>query len=111
MTDREQAGVFALCARVGLQRQRVVTGAFEQRGAQFAQHFLIARGLLAGCERVHIGKCAPGDRDHLGGGVELHGAGTEWNHGPIQRDITLLELAQIAQHPGFRMMAVEDRVR
>ncbi len=111
MTDCEQPGIFALRARVGLERQRVVTGALEQRGAQLAQHLGVARALLARGERVHAGKRGPGDGDHLAGGVEFHGAGTERNHRTIQRDIALLEFAQVAQHLGFRMVAVEDRMR
>ena len=52
----------------------------------------------------------PGDRDHLCGGVQLHGARAERNHRLIQGNVPAFQAAQVAQHLGFTVVAVEHRV-
>jgi hypothetical protein len=70
----------------------------------------ISSGLTRGCERVQTGKLGPGDRQHFTGGVELHGAGTERDHGSGQRQVAQLEPLEMAQHLGFRPVLMEYRV-
>ena len=55
-------------------------------------------------------ECRPGHRHHLGGGVELHRAGAERDHGAVEREIAVGELAHVAQQLGLRAMIVEDRM-
>ncbi len=70
----DQAGVLALGAGVGLHRDVVVAGDLDQEGRQLVDHLLVADGLFLGHEGVQLAELGPGDRDHLAGGVELHGA-------------------------------------
>jgi hypothetical protein len=108
--DRQQAGVFALRARVGLQADVVVAGDLAQRGRQARDQLVIALALRGGRERMHQREFGPGDGDHLGRGVQLHGAGAQRNHGAVQRQVLVGQLAQVAQHVGFRLHAGEHRM-
>ena len=56
------------------------------------------------------GELRPGQRNHLGGGVELHGAGAQWNHRAIERKIAIAQLAHIAQQLRLGAMGVEYRM-
>ncbi|KAG1535162.1 hypothetical protein G6F50_015375 [Rhizopus delemar] len=109
--DRQQAGVFALRARVGLQADVVVAGDLAQRGRQAINQLVVALALRSGCERVDQRELGPGDRDHLGGGVQRHGARAQRDHRAIQGQILVGQAAQVAQHVGFGLHAGEDRVR
>ena len=61
------------------------------------------------------GELGPGDRLHLGGRVELHGARPERNHAAVQRDVLVGQRPQVAHHlglgavPGERGMGEELR--
>ena len=110
MTNRQQARVFALCARVRLHTNGVVTGQFHQPVSQLRDHLLITFSLFRRAERVQFGKFRPGDRDHLGGGVQFHGAGTQRDHRLIQRQIFTLQRVHIAHHFGFAVVAIKHRM-
>lgn len=47
---------------------------------------------------MDVGELGPGDRDHLGSGVELHGARTQANHGRVEGQVFVLEALQVAKH-------------
>ena len=85
--DGEQAGILALAAGVGLQRDGVEAGDLLQPGLEVAEQGLVAGGLVLRREGVEVGELGPGDRDHLGGGVELHGAGAERDHRAVEGDV------------------------
>ena len=110
MTNRQQARIFALCARVRLHTNGVVTGQFHQPVSQLRNHLLITFGLFRRAERVQFGKFRPGDGDHLGGGVQFHGAGTQRDHRLIQRQIFTLQRVHIAHHFGFAVVAIKHRM-
>ena len=59
-------------------------------------------------ERVHPVHLGPRDRDHLGGGVELHRAGTERDHRRRERQIARLQFFEVAQH--LRLGVVPGRL-
>ncbi|CEI74776.1 Uncharacterized protein PAE221_00336 [Pseudomonas aeruginosa] len=109
-TDRQQAGVLALGAGVGLQRHGVVAGGGTEHRLQFVGELAVAFALLGRGERVQVAEFGPGHRDHLAGGVQLHGAGAQRDHRAVQRQVLVRQLAQVAHQLGFRVMAVEDRV-
>src|SRR5258705_159529 len=83
--DRQQPGIFALRTRIGLQRDRVIACDVAQPFFQALEQRVIAVGLLAWRERVQRGEFGPGQRNHLGGSVELHGAGAQRNHRAVDR--------------------------
>ena len=62
-------------------------------------------------EGVGQGELGPGDGDHLAGGVELHGARAQRDHGAVQRQVLVRQLADVAQHAGLAVVTVENRVR
>ena len=108
--DGEQAGILALAAGVGLERDGVEAGDLLEPGLEVAEQGLVAGGLVLRREGVEVGELGPGDRDHLGGGVELHGAGAERDHRAVEGDVLGLEAAQVAQHLGLAAVALEHRV-
>ena len=59
---------------------------------------------------MDVGKLRPGDRDHLAGGVEFHGATAQRDHAAVQRQILVAQAADITQHAGLGMVRVEHRV-
>ena len=78
--DRQQPGIFALRAGVGLHANSVETGDRAQPGFEFVNHGGVTERLFTWNERMQIGELGPGNRDHFAGGVEFHGARTEGNH-------------------------------
>ena len=70
----QQSCVFALAARVGLQAHARIACGFAEPRAQLLVEQAQAFELVGGCEGVQVGELGPGDRNHLAGGVELHGA-------------------------------------
>jgi len=53
----------------------------------------------------------PSDREHLGGGIELHRARPERDHRCRERKVLGLQTAEIAQHLVLGVVGVEDRMR
>ena len=101
VADGEQARIFALAAGVGLQRDRVEAGDLGEHRLELLEELLVALRLLERREGMHEGEAAPGHGDHLGRGVELHGARAERDHRAVERDVLGLEVAQVAQHLGL----------
>ena len=110
LADRHESSVFALGTGVGLHADRVETGDRAEPGLQLLDHQLVTLGLTARDKRMQIGELSPGDRNHLAGGVEFHGAGAERDHRLIQRQVLVLQLLEIAQHLGFAVVRVEHRM-
>ncbi len=108
--DRQQAGVLALCAGVRLQADRVVAGAFDQHRFQRVDQFLVAQRLVGRHQRVDLRELRPGHRDHLGGGVELHGARTQRDHRAVHRQVLVGQRTQVAQQFVLAVVGVEHRV-
>ena len=59
---------------------------------------------------MHGAELQEGEGQHLGRGVELHGAGPERDHGPIQRDVASRQVLQITQHLGLGVIGLEHRM-
>ena len=59
---------------------------------------------------MQIRKLRPRDGDHLGGGVELHGAGAERNHDAVEGQVTIGEPAHVAQDFSLGAILAEDRM-
>ena len=108
--DGHQAGELALSAGVGLQRHGREPGDPAERLFQLAEHLRVSLGLLARHEGMDARELRPGNRQHLGGGVQLHRARAERDHRRVEADVLPLEPADVAHHLGFRMMRVEDRM-
>ncbi|MNI61672.1 hypothetical protein D3C73_1169550 [compost metagenome] len=89
---------------------RVETGDRAQPALQFFDHQPITGGLFLGHERVQVSELRPGNRDHLAGGVELHGAGAQRDHRLIERQVLVFQLLEVAQHLGFTVMGAEHGV-
>ncbi len=109
-TDGEQTRIFSLGAGIGLHRKGVETRDRAQLGGQIGDHFRVAGNLIGWRKRMDVGEFGPGEWNHLGGGIELHGARTERDHAPIQCQIAVRQPAHVAQHLGFRSMTMEDRM-
>ncbi len=71
---------------------------------------MVAFRLVGRAERVQLGEFRPGDRDHLGGGVQLHGAGAQRDHRLVQGQILALQGVHVAHHLGFAVVAVKHRM-
>ena len=108
----EQARVLALRAGVGLQRHRGVAGGRAQHPLELVDHLAIA---VASGRPARTDAGAPNSRprhrDHLGRRVELHRARAERDHRAVEREVLVGEPAQVAQHLGLGVIAVEHRVR
>ena len=109
--DGQQAGVFALRTGVGLQADAGITRGLAEPGAQLFVQQSVALLLVGGSEGVHVRELGPGDGNHLAGRVELHGAAAQRDHAAVQRQVFVGQSADVAQHAGLGMVAVEHRVR
>ncbi|VUC29849.1 unnamed protein product [Clonostachys rosea] len=108
--DGAQAGELALRARVGLQADLVEAGDGGQVLLQGDEHGLVAGGLLDRSEGVDVGEARVGDGEHFGGGVELHGAGAERDHGVDEGQILVSKVVNVSQKLGLGVVLVEDGV-
>ncbi|MNQ74127.1 hypothetical protein D3C85_888800 [compost metagenome] len=108
--NRQQPGVLALGAGVGLHADGIETGDRTEPILQFVDHGLVALGLLHGCKWVQLSEPRPGDGDHLAGGIELHGAGAQRDHRLVQRQVLVFQLFEVAQHLRFAMVRTEHRM-
>jgi hypothetical protein len=106
--DDSEASKLTLGTRVGLESGGVHASDLGQVLAERADQGLVARGLLNGGKGVHVGDAGVRDGKHLGGGVELHGAGTQRNHGVHQRNILGLEEVDVSQELSLSVVLVED---
>ena len=79
--DGEEAGVFALRAGVGLEGDVGQAGDLAEPVLKIGNHAGVAGVLVGWGKRVGFGDGGPAERGELGGGVELHGAGAERDHG------------------------------
>mmetsp|Transcript_64550 Transcript_64550/g.113996 ORF Transcript_64550/g.113996 Transcript_64550/m.113996 type:complete len:535 (+) Transcript_64550:1456-3060(+) len=59
---------------------------------------------------MHVAHLRPSDRRHLHGGVQLHGAGAQGDHRPVQRQILVLEGLHVAEHLSLGVVGVKHRV-
>ena len=109
--DRQQPGVFALGAGVGLHADGIETGDRPQHGFQLIDHGLVACRLGQRSKGMQAGEFRPGDGNHLAGGIQLHGAGTQRNHRVVERQVLVFQRLDVAQHGSFRAVPVEYRVR
>ena len=109
--DREQAGVFALRAGVGLQADAGVAGRLAEPRLELARAARRSRrAARRGANGWMLRELGPGDRDHLAGRVQLHRARAERDHRAVEREVLVGEAAQVAQHLGLAVVAVEDRM-
>ncbi|MNM52925.1 hypothetical protein D3C81_640150 [compost metagenome] len=108
--DRQQAGILTLGTGIGLQRHGVIAGGRAEHGLQFIGQLAVTLRLLSRGEWVQGAELGPGDRDHLAGGIELHGARAERDHAAVQGQVLVGQAAQVAHQFGFAMVAVEHRV-
>ena len=109
--DDQQSRVLALRAGVGLQRDRRVAGDRAEHALELGDHLAIADRLVGRRERMDVRELAPRDRDHLARRVELHRARAERDHRAVEREVLVGEAAQVAQHLGLGVIAIEGRVR
>ncbi|CAB4558182.1 unannotated protein [freshwater metagenome] len=65
-TNSEEAGEFALASRVGLQRDRVVTGHVDDPRFELTNELEVALDITSRRERVNAAELAPGDGFHFG---------------------------------------------
>ena len=109
--DGAQPGVLARGARVGLERHAGEAGDLAQDVLEGLDELGVALRLLGGREGVDAVELGPGDRDHLGRGVELHRARAEGDHAVDERDVALRQLEDVTQHLVLRLVVGEDGVR
>ncbi len=108
VADDGEAAVFAIGTRVRLQRATGETSDDGKLALDVLDHLKVTLGLVGGDEGVHAGKLAPAEGHHLGGGIELHGAASQRNHGAVEAEVFLLEHLDVAHHGGLVVERVEN---
>ena len=111
LLDNTETGKLTLCTRVWLHGDIRHAGDVRKLLFQVVDHLGVALGDICGHERMHLGEFRPGDGKHLGGGVELHGARAQGDHGVCQGQVLGLQVTDVAKHLGLRVVGVEYRVR
>ena len=88
-TDGHQAREFTLAARIRLNRDCFVAGEIAQPRLNGVDKFEVSLDVFCRCEWVNVAKLWPGNRLHLAGCIQLHGARTERNHASIKRVVVV----------------------
>ena len=108
--DDQKPGIFTLGTGIRLQADASIAGGLTEPFTELSLECRIALPLISRSERVHVCKLRPADRNHFTGGVELHRAAPQRNHRPVERQVTVGQLPQIAEHLGLAAMGVKDRM-
>ncbi len=108
--DGQQTRELPLRAGVGLHTDPVVAGHLGQPPFHVGDHLTGPFGLVDRRERVQTGELRPGHRLHLRGGVQLHRAGAQRDHRPVEGQILVRQPPQIPHHGGLVVIAAELRV-
>ena len=108
--DHQQPCQLALGARVRLQRHRREARDLTERRFELAEDAGVARRLIEWRKRVHLAELGPRHGQHLGRGVQLHGARPERDHRGLEPDVLRLEAADIPHHLRLGVVLVEHRV-
>ena len=74
------------------------------------KHLLVTGSLVQRYKRMQVSQLWPADGDHLTGGIQLHGAAAQSNHGVRQRQVLVLQPLQVPQHLMLAVVQVEDFV-
>ena len=109
--DRQQPGILPLRPGVRLHREGVVAGDRAELAAEIADHLLISLGLVRRHERMDVGELRPAQRHHLRRRVQLHRAGPERDHRPVERQIPVGQPPHVAGDLRLGPVHVEDRMR
>ena len=110
LLDDTETSKLTLGTRVGLHSNLGHASDIGELLLQIIDHLDVALGLVSGHEGVHLGEFGPRNGNHLSGSVELHGARSQGNHGVGQGQILGLEVTDVAEHFGLRVVGVEDGV-
>ena len=94
-----------------MQADACIACGLTQPLAQLFVEQCIAFELIGGGKGVHVGKLRPRNGNHLAGGIEFHGARAQRNHASVECQIFVTQLANVAQHARFGVVAIEHRVR
>ena len=82
LPDAEQARAYSPCEpALGCSETAAKPVSSQSQSSSSSKSCCVALGLVERREGMHGAELAPGHRDHLGRGVELHGAGAERDHG------------------------------
>ena len=111
LANGQQAGELAVRAGERLEAHLLEAGDGGEHLIEVVDDLQVALGVLAGRVGVHVGELGPGDGDHRGGAVQLHGAGAQRDHRVIQRQVLRLQLVQVAGHLVLAVVRVEDALR
>ena len=105
--DHQQTGIFALRAGIRLQRYFGKSSCRAEPVFQPVDHGQIPCRLIRWREGMDIGETGQRDRDHLGGGVQLHRARPQRDHAAIERYVLVFQPFEIAQHLVFGVILIE----
>ena len=108
--DGQKTRQLALGAGVGLDGDLSVAGNLSQPAFNLLNQCAPAGGSLFRRVGVDACKFRPGNGLHGRGRVKLHRARAQRDHGAVKRQVLIGQLAQVAQHLGLRVDAVEDLV-
>ena len=109
-TNGEESRVLALRACVRLQADGGETGDLREPRLKVARQLRIPRKSRRIGERMHVGESWVPNRLHLRGGVQLHRATTERDHGARQTYILLRESEDVSKHLALRAVQRKDWV-
>ena len=107
LADAHEPGVLAGGAGVGLQRDGIEARDVNEPLAELLQHGLVPRHLVQRHKGVDVVDLGPRDGDHLGGGVELHGARAERDDGRVEPEVLRLQLEHVPHHLRLRVVPQE----
>ena len=108
--DHHQARILALRAGVRLQAHGREAGDLAEPLLERAEEHRIALPLLGRRERVDLAEAGPRHRDHLAGGVQLHGARTQRDHAVDQAQVLALQAPQVPEHLVLGVVVAEGRL-
>lgn len=108
LLDGHETGVLSSGSTMWLGRNGIVLGDGDEVVFNLLNHGHVTLSLVHWRKWMHVGETVPSDWDHTNGRVELHGAGTERDHGVCKTDILLAESLDISHHIGFRELHLEN---
>ena len=109
--DGQEPCVLPLASGIGLQGDGVKSGDLPEPALDVVGKAPVSRCAVRRNEGMDIREFGPSDRFHFRRCIELHGAGAERDHGPVQRQILPRQRLQIPHHGCLGAVLMEGPLR
>ena len=106
--NRQQPRELTSAAGIGLHAAGREAGDLTEPGFQLRSHHGVSLRLRFRAEGMQRANGGPGEGHHFRSGIQFHGAGSERDHGFVEREVHRFQAVQVAEHFVLGAEAMEN---